>query len=177
MTTDYFQNCLRRQFVCKGVCTLKCTEKHFCLLPPTISSLSLSAIQNIKEGLHMPLLNVFYNTSFKNHLSFNTPFPSMLTPLWIPPNTLQSEPWSCHTKRDGRSLTRVLTHPFLAWTAHDGVLCTFSYRKSATAISNSSWIATPSLQLSSSRQGKRYGPSGNGAWPHGLSITKQISPG
>ncbi len=69
------QNCLRRQFV------KVCAQKHIKVnwktlhpfLPPSISSLNLSPIQNFKEALpmpHGPPPNVFYNTSFFQKLSF-----------------------------------------------------------------------------------------------------------
>ncbi len=37
-----------------GLCKLKCTEKRFILLPPSIFFLSLSPIQYLKEDLNMP---------------------------------------------------------------------------------------------------------------------------
>jgi hypothetical protein len=53
-------------------------------------------------------------------------------------------------QRDGRGLTRVLTHiPALRDIAHDGVLCTFSTRTSATAAR-----FARSSQLNSSRPGQ-----------------------
>ncbi len=51
--TYNLQNCLRTQLVC--VCTLKCTEKSFIPFTPSIFSLSLSPIQNLKKALKMPL--------------------------------------------------------------------------------------------------------------------------
>ncbi len=48
--TKLFQNT-----ICTGVCKFKCTEKRFILLPPSIFSLNLSLIQNLKEALNMPL--------------------------------------------------------------------------------------------------------------------------
>jgi hypothetical protein len=59
--------------------------------------------------------------------------------------------------------------PFLRDEAYDGVLCTFSTRTSVTAAG-----FARSSQLSRSRQGKRYGPSGR---RHGRSTTTQISLG
>jgi hypothetical protein len=72
-------------------------------------------------------------------------------------------------KKDCRGLARVLTQVFLAYKAHDGVLCTFSTRTSATT----AWLAKSS-QLSSSRPGQavRYVRE----W-HGPCITAQLSPG
>ncbi len=51
-------------------------------------------------------------------------------------------------QRDGRGLTRVLAPAFLAYKAHDVVLCTFS-----TRISTAAARFTRSSQLSSSRPG------------------------
>jgi hypothetical protein len=57
-------------------------ENFSSILPPYIFSLNLSAIQNSKEALHMPRRMYSINISFKNYPSFNTTFPSMLTPSW-----------------------------------------------------------------------------------------------
>jgi hypothetical protein len=43
---------LFKMTICKGMCTLKCTEKRVILFtPPTFCSINLSPIQNLKEAL------------------------------------------------------------------------------------------------------------------------------
>ncbi len=60
--------------ICIGVCTWKCTEKRFIPFTPSIFSLSLSPIQNLKEALNMPagmyctvhLLEIMRLSAFKS---------------------------------------------------------------------------------------------------------------
>jgi hypothetical protein len=64
--------------ICIGVCTLKCTEKLFISFTPSIFSLSLSHIQNLKEALNMPaemyctihLLEIMRLSAFKSPLFY-----------------------------------------------------------------------------------------------------------
>ncbi len=44
---------LFKMTICKGMCTLKCTKKRVILFTPSICSINLSPIQNLKEALNM----------------------------------------------------------------------------------------------------------------------------
>ncbi len=69
---------LFKNTICKGVCTVKCTEKRSTLLPPFIFSLNLSPIKNLKEALNMStgmyckihLLEIMRLSAFKSPLSY-----------------------------------------------------------------------------------------------------------
>jgi hypothetical protein len=74
-----FQICIRTQFF-KGVCTLKCTEKHFIPLTPSIFSLRLSPIQNLKEALNIPPW-MYCTIHLLENASFSLQVPSLLSIL------------------------------------------------------------------------------------------------
>ena len=65
--------------ICIGLCKLKCTENVSSLFPPSIFSLSLSPIQNLKEDLK----NVLNHTSFRNYAPFSLQVPSILSILLV----------------------------------------------------------------------------------------------
>jgi hypothetical protein len=71
---------LFKNTICIGVCTLKCTAKLSSLLPPSIFSLNLSPIQNLKEALIMsPGMYTLYHTSLRNYASLSLQVPSILS--------------------------------------------------------------------------------------------------
>ncbi len=73
---------LVKMTIFKGMCTLKCTKNVSSLIPPSICSLNLSPIQNLKEALPMPRrMYSMYSTSFKNYPSFSLQVPSILSIL------------------------------------------------------------------------------------------------
>ena len=65
---------LFKMTICEGMCTLKCTEKHLITFTPSIFSLSLSPIQNLKEA--MPMTHQMYSIvhlSKIKHCTMNGP--------------------------------------------------------------------------------------------------------
>ncbi len=69
---------LFKMTICTGMCTLKCTEKRVILFTPSICSINLSPIQNLKEALNMSsgmycnihLLEIMRRSAFKSPLSY-----------------------------------------------------------------------------------------------------------
>jgi hypothetical protein len=87
--------------VCIGLCKLKCTEKRFIPFTPSIFSLSLSPIQNLKEGLNMPPgMYSTICTSLRNNAAFSLQVPSILSILLGPNNPDVMQPISRHGRSD-----------------------------------------------------------------------------
>jgi hypothetical protein len=71
---------LFKNTICKGVCTVKCTEKRFIpfYLPPFSSLINVSPIKNLKEALNIStgmycnihLSEIMRRTAFKSPLSY-----------------------------------------------------------------------------------------------------------
>jgi hypothetical protein len=69
---------LFKNTICKGVCTLKCTEKRFIPFTPSFFFLRVSPIKNLKEALNMStgmycnihLLEIMRRSAFKSPLSY-----------------------------------------------------------------------------------------------------------
>ncbi len=69
---------LFKKTISKGVFILKCTGKRFIFLLPSISTLNISPIQNLRSPAYAPP-NVFYKYIYQHTL----PLYSILTPLWV----------------------------------------------------------------------------------------------
>jgi hypothetical protein len=69
---------LFKNTICKGVCTVKCTEKRFIHFTPLHFFLNVSPIKNLKEALNMStgmyynihLLEIMRRSAFKSPLSY-----------------------------------------------------------------------------------------------------------
>ncbi len=66
--------------ICTGLCKLKCPEKRFIPLPPSIFSLSLSHTE-FKGRPEAATWNVLYHTSFRNYAAISLQVPSILSIL------------------------------------------------------------------------------------------------
>jgi hypothetical protein len=75
---------LFKMTICKGMCTLKCTEKRVILFTPLHLLHKFVPYTEFKGSPAYDTPNVFYCTSFKNYLSFSLQVPSILSILLGP---------------------------------------------------------------------------------------------
>jgi hypothetical protein len=72
---------LFKMTTCKGMCTLKCTENVSSFLPPSICSINLSSIQNLKEA--QPMIHRMYSIIHLSKIIHLLAFKSL---LFYPPS-------------------------------------------------------------------------------------------